>query len=103
MVFHLLQRNATSLIARMKPEVKPDIVCMRETWLEPHLEFILPWYESVSCDRGKSQGGGCTTFIRDGIAFRIANSTEVDNSQLAQSLHIINLINLREDIKKRRK
>lgn len=87
MVFHLLQWNARSLIANgqefkkfvAESEVKPDIVCIQETWLRPHLDFIIPGYESVRFDRGGSQGGGCATFVRDGISFkRIATSIEIE-------------------------
>lgn len=87
MVFHLLQWNARSLIANGQElkkfvadsEVKPDIVCVQETWLRPHLDFILPVYESVRFDRGENQGGGCVTFVRDGISFRrIMTSIEIE-------------------------
>lgn len=87
MVFHLLQWNARSLISNgqefkkflSESEVKPDIVCIQETWLWPHLDFIIPGYESVRFDREGNQGGGCATFVRDGISFkRIATSIEIE-------------------------
>lgn len=87
MVFHLLQWNARSLIANgqefkkfvVESEVKFDIVCIQETWLRPHLDFILPGYESVRFDRDGNQGGGCATFVRDGIPFRrIETTTEIE-------------------------
>ena len=72
MVFPLLQWNARSLIANgqefkrfiEEAEDRPDIVCIQETWLRPHLDFIIPGYESVRSDRIESQGGGCATFVR---------------------------------------
>lgn len=87
MVFHLLQLNARSLIANgqefkkfiAESEVKPAIVCIQKTWPQLHLDFILPGYESVRYDTDENQGGGCATFIRDGIAFRrITTSTEME-------------------------
>lgn len=63
MVFHLLQWNG-SLISNgrefkkflSESEVKPDIVCIQETWLRPHLDFIIPGYESVRFDREGNRG-----------------------------------------------
>ena len=51
-------------------EVRPDIVYIQETWLRPHLDFILPRHESVRSDRIGRQGGGCATFVREAMAFR---------------------------------
>ncbi len=60
-------------------DVKPDIICIQETWLWPHLDFIISGYESVRYDRNDNQGGGCTTFVKDGISFRwLATSTETE-------------------------
>lgn len=87
MVFHLLQWNARSLTANgqefkkfiVESEVKPDTICIQETWLRPHLDFIIPGYESVRFDRGGNQGGGCATFVRNGIPFRrIETTTEIE-------------------------
>jgi len=87
MVFHLLQWNARSLIANgqefkkfvEESEEKLDIICIQETWLRPHLDYNLPGYESVRSDRGEKQGGGCATFVRDGIPFRrIETTTEIE-------------------------
>ena len=87
MVFLLLQWNARSLIANgqvfksfiEEAEDRPDIVCIQETWLRPHLDFIIPGYESVRSDRIESQGSGCATFVREGIAFRrISTITEIE-------------------------
>ncbi len=87
MVVHLLQWNARSLTANgqefkrfvSESEVKLDIICIQETWLRAHLDFIIPGYESVRFDRDGSQGGGCATFVRDGISFkRIVTSTEIE-------------------------
>ena len=55
MVFVILQWNARSLIANGQDikkygidlEIKPDVICAQETWLRPHLDFIIPGYCSV--------------------------------------------------------
>ncbi len=61
MTFLILQWNAQSLIANGQEfkkyindlTIKPDIICIQETWLKPHLDFILKGYNSVRSDRGK--------------------------------------------------
>ncbi len=61
MTFLILQWNAQSLIANGQEfkkyindlTIKPDIICIQETWLKPHLDFILKEYNSVRSDRGK--------------------------------------------------
>ncbi len=58
MVFHILQWNARSLIANGQEfkkvvdelEVLPDVMCLQETWLRTHLEFVTPGYNSIRCD-----------------------------------------------------
>lgn len=83
MMFFILQRNARSLIAngqefkRYVQELtnKPDIIRIQETWLKPHLEFILKGYHNIRVDREKDRGGGCITFIKEGISFRHINTT----------------------------
>lgn len=32
-------------------EIKPDVICFQETWLRPHLDFIIPGYCSIRSDR----------------------------------------------------
>lgn len=81
MVFHILQWNARSLLANGQEfkkiitdmDVVPDIICIQESWLRPHLEFVLTGYGSVRCDRVGLQGGGCVTFIKDTLAYRRIN------------------------------
>lgn len=81
MVFHILQWNARSLIANGQEfkkvvdelEVLPDVMCLQETWLRTHLEFVTPGYNSIRCDRIEKQGGGCVTFIKHTIAYRQIN------------------------------
>lgn len=70
----ILQWNARSLIEFKRfvyqLAVLPDIICVQETWLHPQLNFIIPGYKLVRKDRIGSNGGGCGTFVKDGVAFR---------------------------------
>lgn len=78
MVF-ILQWNARSLIANgqdfkqfvLEREERPDVVCIQETWLKSGLDFILYGYVAVRKDIRKGRGGGCATFIKQGIPYRI--------------------------------
>lgn len=79
MILHILQWNARSLIANGQEfkkfihelDVVPDVVCVQETWLRAQLDFVMPGFSSVRCDRSNNQnGGGCITFIKDGLAYR---------------------------------
>lgn len=47
-----------------KLETKPEIICIVETWLKPHLNFVLNGYVCELSDRSESNGGGCSTFIK---------------------------------------
>lgn len=84
MVFIILQWNARSLIAngqefkRYVQELsrKPDVICIQETWLKPNLDFVLKGYNSIRQDRVKDVGGGCLTFIKDGISYRHLKTAE---------------------------
>lgn len=78
-VMLILQWNARSLIAngqdfkqfiRSRRE-KPDVICIQESWLKPNLDFIIYGYVSVRQDRENGGGGGCITFIRQGIPHRV--------------------------------
>lgn len=81
MVFHILHWNARSLIANGQEfkkvvtdlEVRPDIMCIQKTWLRPHLDFVLPGYSSVRCDRIGKQGGGCVTFIYECVVVEMCS------------------------------
>ena len=87
MVLLILQWNARSLIANGQElkkyiyslETVPDVICVQETWLRPHLDFIIPGFSSVRHDRANNQnGGGCATFIKDGLAYKeIASSNGI--------------------------
>ena len=63
MVFFILQWNARSLIANGQEfkryiydlEHKPDIICIQETWLKPHLDFVIKGYNSIRLDRERQR------------------------------------------------
>lgn len=63
MVIHNLQWNARSLISngkelkklvKDKMKMVPDVICIQEMWLRPHLDFVITEYSSVPYAR---QGG----------------------------------------------
>lgn len=84
MVLSILQWNARSLIANGQEfkryihdlQKTPDVICIQETWLKPHLDFILKGYNNIRCDREKGRGGGCITFIKSNIPYRHINSKD---------------------------
>ena len=77
-MFYIMQWNARSLIANGQElkhmldglEHKPEIICIEETWLKPRLDFKIPGYKCERKDRENIVGGGCATFIRNGIQYR---------------------------------
>lgn len=79
LIMLLLQWNARSLIANGQDfkqfiasrREKPDVVCIQETWLKPNLDFVLYGYEAVRRDRREGGGGGCATYVKQGIPYRI--------------------------------
>lgn len=78
---YFLQWNARSLVANgqelkrfiFELETKPEIICIVETWLKPHLNFVLNGYV---CERRDSSGGGCATFIKVGVPYRVLGKGE---------------------------
>lgn len=79
MVPHILKLNARSLIANgqefkkyiHESHIVPGVICVQETWLQPHLDFRIPGFRSIRHDRSSNQnGGGCATFLKDGLAYR---------------------------------
>lgn len=70
--------NARSLIANgqefkhyvVDRQRLPDIICVQETWLKPHLSFTLCGYTVLRWDRIEGNGGGVATFLKDGLVFR---------------------------------
>lgn len=65
MVMHIPQWNARSLIANGQElkkymyelDVVPDVVCVQETWLQPHLDFVIPGFSSIRYDRPNNYVG----------------------------------------------
>lgn len=93
MVLTILQWNARSLIANgqefkkfiVDHENSPDIICVQETWLKSHLDFVINGYTSVRKDRDKSNGGGVATFIKQSIGYR---AVEITGEQEAVAVEI---------------
>lgn len=79
LIMILLHRNTRSLLANGQDfkhfianrRDKPDVICVQETWLRPNLEFALLDYVVVRQDRIQGSGGGCATFIRRGVPYRV--------------------------------
>ena len=75
----ILQWNARSLIANgqefkqfiYSQQEKPDILCIQESWLKPNLDFIITGYVTIRRDREEGVGGGCVTFVKEGIPYRV--------------------------------
>ncbi len=51
-------------------EKVPDIMCVQETWLNSSLDFKINGYVVERKDRETGRGGGCATFIKEGIAYK---------------------------------
>lgn len=51
--------------------MEPDIICIQETWLKPRFDFVLTNYVGIRRDREKGSGGGCITFIKQGVPYRV--------------------------------
>lgn len=75
----ILHWNARSLIANGAElkyfiddqDVKPNIICVQETWLRPSLDFVIYGYTAIRKDREMGAGGGVATFIQQGLNYRI--------------------------------
>ncbi|XP_035277579.1 uncharacterized protein LOC118229593 [Anguilla anguilla] len=77
-VMLILQWNARSLIANgqdfkkfiYSQKEKPDLLFIQESWLKPSLDFIINGYMAIRWDRKDGAGGGCVTFVKEGIPYR---------------------------------
>jgi exonuclease III len=77
-MFYLMQWNARSLVANGQEfkqmldglEEKPELICIEETWLKPRLDFRIPGHKCERRDRESTAGGGCATFIKNGVQYR---------------------------------
>ena len=74
----ILQWNARSPISNgyefkgfiERMHVKPDVICIQETWLKGVLDFVLKGYTSLRRDRQGGNGGGCAIFVKEGLQIR---------------------------------
>lgn len=53
-----------------------DVVCVQETWLRPTLDYVLYGYTVVRRDRNQGGGGGCASFIKQGLPHRVLDKGE---------------------------
>ena len=73
----ILQWNCQSIRARVnelnifigKMEKVPDIIALQETWLKEGNNFSISGYNIVRLDRGRHQGEGVATLLREGISY----------------------------------
>lgn len=47
--------------------IKPYVICVQETSLKHHLDFVLQDYIIIQQDREKGNDGGCATLVRQDI------------------------------------
>lgn len=90
----ILQWNARSLSANGQElkklvkdlDTKPDLVCVQETWLQPHLDFIIPGYVGLRRDRVApgGGGGGCAIFLKSGIQYKLCECESPLECQIIQ-------------------
>ncbi len=46
-------------------------MCIQQTWLKPNLDFVVHGYSGLRKDRIDGGGGGCATFIKLGLPYRL--------------------------------
>ena len=102
--FFILQWNAQSLVAHgqelkhyiYNSTVKPDVICIQESWLKINLNFKLNNYSIIRKDRLEGRGGGVCIFIRNNISYRIKEHINLNNIEYN---HVeINIMNLNINI-----
>ena len=49
-------------------DIQPDVICVQESFLKPHINFSLSGYGVFRADRPLRAGGGLITFVRDGLS-----------------------------------
>lgn len=84
---------------------KPKVICLKETWLKPHLDFKIQGYERVRKDRKIGTGGGVVTFIEQSLRYRVISSNEIEAVIVEiwtdkGSIKVINLYNVCKKIQK---
>lgn len=67
-----LLRNYSELIILLN-SYKPDVVCLNETWLSPHIKVIIPSYSIVRKDR-QDRKGGVAILVSSSIPFAQSNT-----------------------------
>lgn len=98
-----MDNNLKSIL--MILQEKPKVICLKETWLKPHLDFKIQGYEWVRKDRKIGTGGGVVTFIEQSLRYRVISSNEIEAVIVEiwtdkGSIKVINLYNLCKKIQK---
>lgn len=98
-----MDNNLKSIL--MILQEKPKVICLKETWLKPHLDFKIQGYEGVRKDRKIGTGGGVVTFIEQNLRYRVISSNEIEAVIVEiwtdkGSIKVINLYNVCKKIQK---
>lgn len=67
MVFSLIANGQEFKKVVADLEVIPDVICIQETWLRPHLSCHVTALLDVTNEK---QGRRCVTFIKDTLALK---------------------------------
>lgn len=51
--------------------VKPNLLCIQETWFKPQLDFIIQGYTEIRNERKERQGRRVDTFGQDGLRYKV--------------------------------
>ena len=74
---HIISWNANSIRAHChqlklfidNAIIKPQIICIQETWLKKQSNFSIPGYTIETKSRDEGRGGGVATFVKEGVAY----------------------------------
>lgn len=56
------------------------VICIQETWLKPHLDFVIQGYITIRKDRQTGNGGGVVIFVKNEISHRIIEVMNMNQS-----------------------
>ena len=63
--------------------VKPDVIGITETWLEPDLTFAVPPdFSAFRCDRSSGRGGGVMLVVSSSLAPGLVGSHRLDSTEV---------------------
>lgn len=79
--------------------VKPEVICVQETWLKPQLDFVVQGYVVIRRDSSEINVGVCATLVKEGVPYRLLElgaNTEyivIEVWGKGQKLVVVNLYN----------